>query len=140
MARFVPCPTTSSALPSASAHCTAASTSLPSRDFRTSAMTASKPRNIRERHAARVHVQASELGAAVQGRKHLARIEQALVVERAFEPLLLIEIGRREHRRHQVAFLHAHAMLAGEHAADLHAELEDVGAEFFGLLELARLV
>src|SRR5437763_102075 len=32
----------------------------------------SKPRNIRKRHAAGVHVHAAELGAAVQGREHLA--------------------------------------------------------------------
>src|SRR4029450_9243485 len=102
MARFDPCPTSSSALPSASAHCTAASTSLPSPGFSVSVMgRRSEPRNVRERHPARVHVQAAELGAAMQGRKHLAGIEQPLVVERAFEALLLGEIYLREHRRHQ---------------------------------------
>jgi hypothetical protein len=31
-------------------------------------------------------------------------------------------------------------VLAGQHAADLDAELEDVGAERLGALQLARLV
>ena len=51
-----------------------------------------------------------------------------------------VEIGLREHHRHQVALLDADAVLAGEHAADLDAELEDLGAELLGLVELARLV
>src|SRR5262249_40893074 len=50
----------------------------------------SEPRKVRERDPARVHVHAAELGAAVQRRKHLAGIEQALLVEGAFEPLLLV--------------------------------------------------
>src|SRR5438105_3567140 len=96
--------------------------------------------NIRERHPARMHVQAAELGAAMQGREHLAGVEQALGVEGAFEPLLLVQIDLGEHRRHQVALLDADAVLAGQHAADLDAELQNVRAEFFGALELTRLV
>ena len=61
---------------------------------------------------------AAEFGAAVQGRKHLAGIEQALRVERAFQPLLLVEVYFRKHLRHQVALLDANAMFAGEHAAE----------------------
>ena len=72
-------------------------------------------------------------------RKHLAGIEQAAAVEGAFQPLLLRQIGFGEHRRHQVALLDADAMLAGQHAADLDAEPQDVGAERFGAVELARL-
>src|SRR5512140_1869734 len=44
----------------------------------------SKPRNIREGELAAMDMHAAQLGAAVQGRKHLARVEQALRVERAF--------------------------------------------------------
>ena len=62
------------------------------------------------------------------------------VVEGAFEPLLLVEIGLGKHRRHQIALFDADAMLAGEHAADLDAEPQNIGAELFGALELARLV
>src|SRR5262245_43568090 len=113
MARFEPCPMSSSALPSANTHCTAASTSLPSRGLSMSAMgEGSEPWNIRERHPAGVHVHAAELGAAVQLREHLAGIEQAPVVERAFEALLLGEIDFREHRRHQVALLDPDPVLA----------------------------
>src|SRR6187549_3276260 len=68
---------------------------------------ASKPWNIRKRHAPGMHVQAPELGAAVQGRKHLAGIEQTLGVEGAFQPLLLVEVDLGKHRRHQVALFHA---------------------------------
>src|SRR5262249_44074429 len=114
MRRFEPWPMSSSALSSASAHCTALSTSLASRGLRVSAIGENlEPRQTRERPPAGMHVQAAELGAAMQRREHLAGIEQALVVEGAFEPLLLVEIGLREHRRHQVAFLHPDAVLAG---------------------------
>src|SRR6266699_4440461 len=140
IARFEPCPTISTVLPSASAHGTAASTSLASRGWTVSAIAGSEPRNIRKRYPPGVHVHAPELGAAVQRRKHLARVEQTLVVEGAFEPLLLLEVSLGEHGRHQVALFHAHPVLAGEHAADLDAKLEDVRAELFRTLELARLV
>src|SRR5207237_5993346 len=100
----------------------------------------SEPWNPRKRHLPRMHVHPPQLSAAVQRRKHLAWIEQALVVEGAFEALLLVEIDLGEHRRHQVALLDADAVLAGEHAADLDAQPENVGAEFFGALELTRLV
>ena len=73
-------------------------------------------------------------------RKHLAGIEQALGVEGAFQPLLLVEIDLGEHHRHQVALLDADAVLAGQHAADLDAELEDLGAELLGAVEFAGLV
>ena len=61
-------------------------------------------------------------------------------VERAFQALLLVQIRLVEHHRHQVALLDAHAVLAGQHAADLDAEPQDVGAERLGALELARPV
>src|SRR5580704_3789565 len=82
----------------------------------------SKPRNIRKRHPPGMHMHAAELGAAVQGREYFAGIEQALVVEGAFDALLRLEIDFRKHHRHQIAFLDADAVLAGEHAADLDAQ------------------
>src|SRR5262245_56164518 len=94
-----PCPTSSTALASPSAHCTALSTSLASRGCRIT----SESREVGKCHSPGVHVHAAELGTAVVRRKNLAGIEQALVVEGALESLLLIEIGLREHRRHQVA-------------------------------------
>ena len=41
---------------------------------------------------------------------------------------------------HQVALLDADAVLAGQAAADLDAELQDVGAGRLGLLQLAGVV
>ena len=41
---------------------------------------------------------------------------------------------------HQVALLHADAMLAGQAAADLDAELQDVGAELSRRVEAGRVV
>src|SRR5262249_158885 len=99
-----------------------------------------EPRNVRERDVAAAHVHAPELRPPVQRPKHLAGMAQALPVEGALGPLLLVEVGFREHRRHQVALLDADAVLAGEHAADLDAQPQDVGAERLGAVELARLV
>src|SRR5260221_2586046 len=83
---------------------------------------------------------AAELGAAMELREDLAGIEEPVGVEGAFKALLLIEIDRVEHDRHEVALLDADAVLAGEDAADLDAQPQDVGAESLGTLELARLV
>ena len=51
-----------------------------------------------------------------------------------------VEIDLGEHHRHQIALLDADAVLAGQHAADLDAELQDLGAEMLGALQFARLV
>jgi hypothetical protein len=61
-------------------------------------------------------------------------------IEGAFDPHLLVEVGLAEHFRHQVALLHADAVLAGQHAADLDAKAQDIGAKTFGLLQFARHV
>src|SRR5262245_33233659 len=47
-------------------------------------------RNIRKRQLAGMHMHAAEFGAAVQRREHLAGVEQALRIEGAFQPLLLV--------------------------------------------------
>ena len=73
-------------------------------------------------------------------REHLAGIEQALVVEGAFDALLLVEIDLGKHHRHQIALFDADAVLAGEHAADLDAQPQDIGAELLGAFELAGIV
>src|SRR5258705_2812900 len=56
-----------------------------------------EPRQVWKRELAAVHMDAAEFGAAVQGRKHLSGIEQALRVEGAFHPLLLVEVDLRNH-------------------------------------------
>src|SRR3954470_12606323 len=83
---------------------------------------------------------APELGAAMQVREYFSRIEQLVRIEGAFQPDLLIEIELGKHLRHEVPLLDADAMLAGEHAADFHAEPQNVGTEMLGPFELTRLV
>ena len=61
-------------------------------------------------------------------------------VERAFQPLLLVEVDLRKHFRHQIALLDADAVLAGQHAAELDAAAQDVGAKSLGAVHLAGLV
>src|SRR5215831_5566422 len=97
----------------------------------------SKSRNIREWQSPAAHMHAAKFGAPVQGWENLARIEKPLVVEGALQALLLVEIGLREHHRHEVALFNPDAVLAGEHAADLDAEFEDVGSERLRALQLA---
>src|SRR3546814_16296267 len=69
--------------------------------------------------------------------KHLARIEQQFGIERAFQALLLLEIGLGEHHGHQVALFDADAMFPGEDAADLDAQLQYVAAERLCAVELS---
>ena len=45
-----------------------------------------------------------------------------------------------EHRLHEIALLDADAVLAGQHAAHLDAQPQDLGAERLGALQLAGLV
>src|SRR5438045_3258188 len=93
---------------------------------------ASKPRQVGKRQLAAVDVDAAEFGAAVQGRKHFSGVEQPLRVERAFQPLLGVQIDLAEHFRHQVALLDADAVLAGQYAAEFDAHPQDVGSERLG--------
>src|SRR5579863_8369059 len=74
--------------------------------------------NIGEWQHAAADMHVAKFGATMQRREHFAGIEQAAIIEGAFHSLLMIEIDRGEHRRHEVALLNADAMLAGEHAAD----------------------
>src|SRR4051812_25988094 len=97
-------------------------------------------RNIRKCQLAAGNMHAAKLGAPVQLWEDLAGIEQAFLVKRAFEALLLVEVFFRKHHRHQITLLDADAVLAGQHAADLDTEPQDVGTEFLRLVELARLV
>src|SRR3982074_2513833 len=103
-------------------------------------MSYSKPWKVGKRELAAMDMHATEFGAAVQGRKHFSRIEQALRVERAFRPLLLVEIDLAEHLRHQVALLDADAMFAGQHAAEFDADPKDIRAKSLCPLHLTVLV
>src|SRR5258708_34658849 len=140
ISRLLPWPMISSGCSLANAARTTCSTSLASRTFKVSTRACSKPREVGESELAAMYVHAAEFGAAMQGWKHLAGIEQALRVEGAFQPLLLVEIDLAEHLRHQVALLDADAVFAGEDAAKFDADPKDVRAEGLCPLHLAGLV
>ena len=82
----------------------------------------------------------SKFGAPVQCRKDLARIQQAIRIEGAFEALLLLEVILVEHRTHKVTLLNSNAVLARQNAADLDAKLEDFAPELFCLLQFTGVV
>ena len=82
----------------------------------------------------------AKFGAPVQCRKDLARIQQAIRIEGAFEALLLLEVILVEHRTHKVTLLNSNAVLARQNAADLDAKLEDFAPELFCLLQFTGVV
>ena len=88
-ARMVPEPTISIGVLSAIA-VRMASVS-PVRSSGLSSVTSSKPRDLGEGQLATVDMHAAKLGAAMQHREHLARVEQALRIEGAFQALLMRE-------------------------------------------------
>ncbi len=57
-----------------------------------------------------MNMHAAQFGAAVQLREHLARVQQAVRVEGAFQALLLCEVSLVEHRVHEVALFDADAV------------------------------
>ena len=79
-------------------------------------------------------VDTAKLRTAVQLWEHLAGVEQKFWVKSAFDALLMSQIDLSEHHRHQVALLDANAVLSREHAANLHAQTQDIGTKRFGLL------
>src|SRR5258708_30536298 len=103
-------------------------------------MSYSKPRKFWESELAAMDMYATQFCAAMQGRKYLAGIEQALRVECAFQTLLLVEIDLAEHFRHQVALLDADAMFTGKDAAEFDTDPQDIVAEGFGPFHLTGLV
>src|SRR5215212_4343478 len=139
--RLDPPPASSSGCSSAAAQATTspASFALAGENTATAA-SRSEARQVGKPDLPAVDVHAPEFGAAVELREHLAGVEQPARVEGALDPLLLGEVGLVEHLAHQVALLDPDAVLARQHAADLDAELEDVGAERLRAVQLAQLV
>jgi hypothetical protein len=82
-------------------------------------------------------VETPELGAAMELRKDLARVEQAIRIESAFEALLMRQVALVEHCSHEVTLFDADPVLAGQHSTDFDAELEDIGTKSLGALDLA---
>ncbi len=82
----------------------------------------------------------SVLGAALQGGDDLARVEQAFGVEGALDGEHLLAFFGRKLHAHAAELFDAHAVLAGDGAAHLHAGLEDVGAKQLGAVQLIAVV
>src|SRR3954471_5909986 len=97
----------------------------------------SESRDVGVRHAPVVDVHATPFGATLERRHRLAGVEDAARVERGLHVVERRELGRAELHAHLPQFLDAHAVLAGDGAAHLHAELEDAAAEFLAALEVA---
>src|SRR5690349_10015471 len=137
MARMLPEPTISIGVLSAMAVRMASLT--PPWSSGLNSLTWSEPRNVGERHLAAMDVHAPELGAAMQHREHLAGVEQAFGIERAFQALLMRKVDLGEHLAHEVALLDADAVLAGQHTAHTDAQPQNVGSEGLGAVELLLL-
>lgn len=82
----------------------------------------------------------TEFGAAMQGRDGLAGIEQPGWIECGLDGMELIQFDAIELDAHLVDLLHADAVLSGDGAANLHAQLQDAATEFLGAFQLARFV
>src|SRR6185312_16220094 len=100
----------------------------------------SEPRDVGARHAPVAHVHAAPLGAAPERGHRLAGIEDAGRVEGALHGVEGFDLGRAELHAHLAQLLDAHAVLAGDRAAHLHAALEDPPAQFLGVLQVAGAI
>ena len=87
-----------------------------------------------------MYVQAAEFGAAVQRGHALAGVEQVVRVEGGLDGVELGEFSRLKLHAHLVDLLHAHAVLAGDGAADLDAQFQNLAAEFLGAFQFAGFV
>src|SRR6476646_2584712 len=84
-------------------------------------------------------VGASRSLTARRQREHLAWVEQPSRVECRLYTALLLQFFGAELHWHQVTLLHADAVLAGETAAHLHAQLQNVSAEVLRLAKALRI-
>src|SRR5436853_526040 len=100
----------------------------------------SKARELGMRQPAGVHMHAGVLGTARKRRHGLAGIEQPLRIESALHGVEQLELVWPELRAHLVDLLDAHAVLAGDRAADRHALLQHLGRELLGAMELVGAV
>src|SRR5690606_29824593 len=95
---------------------------------------------FRKRQLTAVHVHGAELGAALQGRNVLARIEQTLGIKCGLDRLEVQQFVGVELDAHLVDLFATYAMLARNGAADPDAEFEYLAAQLFGAFRLAGLV
>jgi hypothetical protein len=87
-----------------------------------------------------VDVHRAPLGAAVQFGHGLAGVEQGVGIERGLHVVEARQFRGGELGAHLPDFLQADAVLAGDGAADLDAQFENLAAEGFGPGEFAGLV
>ncbi len=80
---------------------------------------------------------AAKLGAVVQLRKHLARIEQVLVIECTFDPLLLFEVGFIEHHRHEITFFNTNPVFTGQNSTHFDTKPQNIGAKFLSFVQFS---
>jgi len=85
-------------------------------------------------------METAELGAAMQLWKDLARVEQAIRIESAFEALLVRQVALVEHCSHEVALFHADPVLTRQHPTDLDAKSQDIGSKSLGSFNLVNLI
>src|SRR5713226_8535279 len=78
------------------------------------------------------------LSAEPGSRENLFGIRQTLRVERAAHALHRVEVGLREHRRHEFLFFLPHAVLAGDRAAGFYTESQDAEGQLLGDVFLSR--
>ena len=89
---------------------------------------------IRKFLLARMHVHASEFGAAMQCGHGFAGVEQRMFVERRLDAVKRRELERLELVAHRIDFFDADAVLARDGAADVDRELQNFGAELLGAM------
>ncbi len=99
-----------------------------------------KPGKVGKRQQAAAHMHLAVLGAAGVGGNLLAGVERFARIEGAAEGEKLLALFRAELHAHGVDLLEAHAVLASDRAAHGHAGLQNLGAKFFGAVQLAGLV
>src|SRR5690349_9757991 len=97
----------------------------------------SESRDVGARNLPVVDVHAAPFGAALERRHRLAGIEDAVGIERRLHSVERGELRSAELHAHLLELLDADAVLAGDRAAHLDAELEDAAAELLALLQVA---
>src|SRR5438309_1180295 len=92
-----------------------------------------EPRKLGKGRLATMHAHPSHLGAAIQRRHGLPGIQQTISVECVLDGVKAFELRVRELHAHLIDLFDSDAVLAGDRASDLDAQLENSCAESLGL-------
>ncbi len=87
-----------------------------------------------------VHVHRVELGTTCQRRDCFTRIQQFEWIETLANRVELVALGFAELDTHLAELFDADSMLAGDSAAALDTELQNLAAQFLGSLEFTFIV